>query len=390
MPRFSIYKQLFRCFAGPVADLPLPTGAFFAGSSVLASVTLPAMDDAEKREIFAILDKYHWLEETWRSVARMSLVRRLKTFKVTFKVMQYVGAFTSIQDLRYDVYQAQIGKGEVLAPCEDADVLWWTENGFGPYARSDIDIMIQASTTADGDDIARQIYHMVRNIDGDECVAVKTGNTLTLCRSWPERHVQIVLLFLSKISDLLLFADLDCTAMAIIGGVPYTTGRSRRALSTRANIVPTSMLKVRRDTPKRVAQYARRGFAAMYVTDDRVDATEVAALMEKVNAEFHYKKKLLSLTIFDIDENVDGDEIDMDWVTSYLSQGNTSYSCFSIPRMIDPTAEGIAMFFQKLYGSSHNEIIVFKETEIPPVQHKLAKVSREMWTQWGMLRDADV
>ena len=40
-PRFSIFKQLFRCFAGAVADVNLPEGAIFIGPAVLAALTTP-------------------------------------------------------------------------------------------------------------------------------------------------------------------------------------------------------------------------------------------------------------------------------------------------------------------------------------------------------------
>ena len=72
-------------------------------------------------------------------------------------------------------------------------------------------------------------------------VALPTqANTVTFARSWPERHVQVVLYTMSSVGHILAFADLDCTAMAVIGGIPYTTARSRRALTDKANAVPRS------------------------------------------------------------------------------------------------------------------------------------------------------
>ena len=66
------------------------------------------------------------------------------------------------------------------------------------------------------------------------------ANTVTFARSWPERHVQVVLYTLPSVGHILAFADLDCTAMAVIGGIPYTTARSRRALTDKVNAVPRS------------------------------------------------------------------------------------------------------------------------------------------------------
>ena len=71
--------------------------------------------------------------------------------------------------------------------------------------------------------------------------AVSTqANTITFARSWPERHVQVVLYTMPSVGHILAFADLDCTAMAVIGGIPYTTARSRRALTDKVNAVPRS------------------------------------------------------------------------------------------------------------------------------------------------------
>ena len=52
--------------------------------------------------------------------------------------------------------------------------------------------------------------------------------------------MQVVLYTMPSVGQILAFADLDCTAMAVIGGIPYTTARSRRALTDKVNAVPRS------------------------------------------------------------------------------------------------------------------------------------------------------
>ena len=105
------------------------------------------------------------------------------------------------------------------------------------------------------------LYHRICLAAGGDVACVRTPNTLTMCRSWPERHVQLILLTMQKPSHHLLFADLDCTAVAYMGGEVFTTSRSRRALETGRNLVPHAMLRNRRDMPPRIAAYQKGGSA---------------------------------------------------------------------------------------------------------------------------------
>ena len=52
-PDLAVFRTLFRCFAGRVADLVLPRGAFFTGSAVVAAATVP--HDLRSPELLAVL-----------------------------------------------------------------------------------------------------------------------------------------------------------------------------------------------------------------------------------------------------------------------------------------------------------------------------------------------
>ena len=85
--------------------------------------------------------------------------------------------------------------------------------------------MVHCKTLIEGDHIVKQLYHMLLNVDDKPCTVIKTANTVTFARSWPERHVQVVLYVMEHISDMLLFADLDC---AVSGVCPRGCGISGR------------------------------------------------------------------------------------------------------------------------------------------------------------------
>ena len=378
-PDIAVYRVLFRCFAGAVADLRLPRGAFFTGSAVLAATTVPAR--LWSSELLEVLHDCDWAEEAPKITARICLRRVLASKNVLVgKVMDYAGPFTAVQEVRSLVANAHLESP--FYPMEENDVLQWTDNGYGPYARSDIDIMYWCQTSEEGDRIVRKLHKMLKNVDGHPATVIRTANTITFCRSWPERHVQVVLYTMPKVSSLLLFADLDCTAMATIGGIPFTTSRSRRALELKANLVPALMLENRKDTPKRVAAYVKRGFASVYLQDSNlpdVVAQRTRALQRLVEESLAFEKKLLDLLVF----NYDGDLWDDERAATYLAQTNTSYSSTNIPRMAELSAGAIERFFLKL-GSSSAASLLHQVDELPRTQDKLDKVATEIWVSWGM------
>ena len=135
-----------------------------------------------------------------------------------------------------------------------------SSNGFGEYARSDIDIFVSAQGQEEADAKITQIYERICQLERGRLTTLRTPNSLTIVRDWPERHIQIIVLHMRSMAEHLLFADLDCTALAYRAGQVMASSRSLRALRTGKNVVPESMLAARPDTPKRVGLYMRRGF----------------------------------------------------------------------------------------------------------------------------------
>ncbi len=252
-----------------------------------------------------------------------------------------------------------------------------------------MDIFICANTIEEGDAKVKAIYR--RMLAMEDCAVVKTPNSVTICRSWPERHVQIVVLTMQHVWHHLLFCDLDCTAMAYTGGQVYTNTRSRRALATGCNWVPDSMLLNRHDTPKRIAAYHKRGFEAKYLPDDtmsREQLDRIEALALKVEEEITDPGKLL----FDFNVISDEDEqVEFEVVVGFLMKHNTAYQAWNVPRMVDLEAGHIHTYYQRLderarqRGGDLVTALVHSEREIPSTLFKLAKSGRELWVLFGLI-----
>merc|ERR1719287_240255 len=108
------------------------------------------------------------------------------------------------------------------------------------------------------------------------------------------------------------------------------------------------MLENRRDTPKRVAQYSKRGFDPTYIEDDRVDRERELILLTRVQEELDFKKSLLWIGFLGDIDVLETEEFDEDVATSVIAQQNTAYDCYNIPRMVDLTTRGMRMLFEKI------------------------------------------
>ena len=390
-PNLHVFRALFRAFTGSVADIKLPAGAFFAGSSVLAAATIAegcCSDDLIKY----LTDQIHREDLIYRR-RFMCVHRKCGRLSTTIRVMGFLGNRLGIMDpdeLRANIVHIT---GEGPWPTNEEDVFSWTNNGFGDYARSDVDIFVCAKDQHEGDAKVRRIYETICAVDGEDCAAIRTPNTVTICRSWPERHVQIILLTMQQPSHHLLFADMDCTCLAYKQGQVWTTSRSRRALSTGCNLIPYSMLANRQDTPKRVAAYAKRGFLPKYLVDDSayVGSAATSALLAKVQESLqHPGKKLFNMAAI---TNVDDDDVDFEDAVRFLMKHNTSYCSWNCPRMAGLTAAHIAEFFRRMdrkasaQDSTVVATIVRDQDDLPPTQDKLVKSGREKWIGWGLIRE---
>ena len=251
---------------------------------------------------------------------------------------------------------------------------------------------MSAQNGEDANNKIQILYKQICDLDGRKITALRTRNSITICRNWPERHVQIVVLFMRNITEHLLFADLDCTAMAYRGGQVLTCSRSRRALRTHKNVVPDSMLLNRRDTPERIGMYMRRGFDLYSVADRRIDLNTAMGLRARIQVAAEDEgRKLFDFLVL---EFTDVDYVEVEKAVSWLLRANTSYQTWNIPRMPALTAFAIQCFFQcvelkaRLTGKQATDLVTALVTdELPRSLPKLQKCEKETWVSWGLLAD---
>ena len=258
-PDLPTFKLLFRCFCGAVADLQLPENCFFAGSAVLAGATIPQrLYDRRLQEAFDSLVAAEQRCQAIDDWMMGSLKRRQQLpLPALRNIKKCLPPRPTIDALRAEIFAAHAEQAEHTD--SELDVLLRTNNGSGPYARSDIDIFVVASNDAEANATVAKLYKLVGEALEEPCTVVKTANTITFCRSWPERHVQIILYYLPSVSAHLIFADLDCTALAYHQGEVFALPRALRALAYKRNVVPASMLANRRDAPKSRSPSTRYG-----------------------------------------------------------------------------------------------------------------------------------
>ena len=244
--------------------------------------------------------------------------------------------------------------------------------------------MIAAADAAEAQRIVAELSAKLATLDGEPALMVRTFNTVTFCRPWPERHVQVVLFFTRHVHEMLLLADLDCTSMALVDGMVVTSQRSRRALRDRCNIVPAPMLEIRKDTPQRMAKYLQRGFAAHFL------GTPDPQLLDLVHKYLSARRPLLDLSILSFNwgdhEEFDG-QLDEEQTANYLLETNTCYSPANLPRCIGMTS-GILRDF--LARKDPESILTHERlAQVVECKWKLTKIKREDWLEWRMTGDID-
>ena len=404
VPNKYAFAALMYCFCGEVAHMKLPRGVFLSGSSVVASVTMPVRAHSRALED-AMTDWGRRIVET-KVTARLVLARRFSmlqgrgVFSLVERIIEFVGCAAGLQEVR-DALDGH-SEEDLHAPLE-SDPLRWDWNGFGPYNRADIDVFVTAATIEQADEKVRAMHSLF--CAAGDAVVIRTPNTITYCRSWPERHVQVVLLVGQHAAEHCLFCDFDCTSLVYVEGEVYTTARSRHALVHKVNLVPPVMLELRKDEPKRVAKYVKRGFRLMMLPDARFDEARLTDLMVEVQKEWAFAgKKLFDLhthaydlyrfarPLEDVDGDVDGD-MDVDghpWafiVATVLTANNTCYSEVNIPRMPGLTAHAIQIFFCNLAAQrmQQESSVVDTPGDIPRCVWKLQDKPTEVWAKWNFV-----
>jgi hypothetical protein len=384
-PTERVYRAVFACFAGSVAQLTLSPQAFFGGSATLAAAVLPR--EFATPPVVDRLEQWQAEEDARRATAFAALSEIFgnpNDSVVAQLVLDFVGGIQDISDLREDVDELQPQREW---DAFEADPLHHTYNGFGPYARSDVDIFLAAPSASIAFEALTTLFGSLRGLDGDApenvpCV-LKTTNTVTFCRSWPERPVQVVIQRLATIEEHLLFADLGCTAIAF-GGTgrfgPVINRRCLRALTTMSNEVPVAMLMHRLDAPARVAAYMARGFTPIFHDDTGlVDSPD---MQRRVDAAFSaLGRKLLDWEVLvDPDQGTQAER--EDFAVRYLVRRGSVYTAFSVPRVVGLTAAMLRAFY-----SARGVVVIDSADQLPACPDKLGKVGLEHWLLWGMLSD---
>ena len=411
------FVALMYAFCGEVANMRLPRGVFFSGSAVLASATMPI--STQNPNLEQTMARWGWIIVESNERARMVLACRFQKLQgsgcpeLVEQIMEFVGCAAELQAVRAALDE-HVDEGD-RTPADD-DPMCWDWNGCGSYNRADVDVFVAAGTIEEAN---RKVHALHRKFcAAGDVVVIRTPNTITYCRSWPERHVQVVLLVGQHAFEHCLFCDFDCTSLVYDGGEVYTTARSRHALVNKVNVVPPRMLQLRKDEPKRVAKYVKRGFRVMMLRDDLFDEARQRVLMMEVENQWAYvQKSYLKLyaharsmyfgweaMYIDVDGAADGEMVydrpvcdghgfvyDRSvWdsmVASILASDNSCYSELNIPRMPGLTAGGIEKFFHLLAAQKNSQVssLVQSSDEIPPCVWKLEDRRPEEWADWNFV-----
>jgi hypothetical protein len=134
--------------------------------------------------------------------------------------------------------------------------------GQGPFARSDIDIIVVAPTQ---EEAAETIAEVLRKVTAryKSYRVFETPCSVQVIGDFPQRHVQIITVLNHSLDEYLSFMDLDVTALAFDGVRLFGSQRAYMALNSGFNIVPQEMLENRSDTPRRLKKYNERAFGSL-------------------------------------------------------------------------------------------------------------------------------
>ena len=358
----GIFQCLFYLFAGPVGKVELPHGCYFTGSLCCAAATIPSK---------------HW--------------RRIPEIEAVWKVDHgddydnFVREMNQIfgQDLS-DVHLGHIQEQSWLLE----------EDGLGPLARSDVDIIVTADDDEEATQKVRDIIEKVRFVVGEAAIIV-TKNGFTIVPHFPLKHVQVIVLWTRSLLDYLLFVDLDCTALAYDGERLYGTDRSLLAHLGKYNYVTGSMLQIRKDTPIRVGKKAQIGFGTFLVYAPELERSEqwLKALRQSTDQPppFFNDHKNMCLRMY-------GGAHTMDELVDCLTEHAGSYSETKLPRGHNVPPALVQAFLlechrrarsqgKRLIAHDATRLIGRFPTSFPVVYvgEKLRIKTEQWWREWQMV-----
>ncbi|KLU87586.1 ankyrin repeat protein [Magnaporthiopsis poae ATCC 64411] len=132
---------------------------------------------------------------------------------------------------------------------------------------SDVDLFLYGLTEEQALAKIADIEASIKDSILTECTTVRTKHAITICSSYPTRHVQIVLRIYTSISEILTGFDVDCSGAAYDGKQVYCTPRALQSFVTQINQIDLS-----RRSPSyenRLSKYSHRGFEVYWPGLDR-------------------------------------------------------------------------------------------------------------------------
>ncbi|KAL8370906.1 hypothetical protein RB595_000985 [Gaeumannomyces hyphopodioides] len=132
---------------------------------------------------------------------------------------------------------------------------------------SDVDLFLYGLTEEQALAKIAEIEGSIKDSILTECTTVRTKHAITICSSYPTRHVQIVLRIYKSVSEILTGFDVDCSGAAYDGKQVYCTPRALQSFVTQINHADLS-----RRSPSyenRLSKYSHRGFEVYWPGLDR-------------------------------------------------------------------------------------------------------------------------
>jgi hypothetical protein len=365
----NVFNNLFFAYAGPVAHIKLPRGVFFTGSLCLAAATIPRSKHALVGLIEALEPKVpdyllHWYFEKRLGSGLLALINEF--------VIDYDDHVSRLNEI--------VGGENDYVEDEDAKftALNWLneEDGLGSYARADVDMIIVAKSDDDATNKVKETLAEVLRVLGDSIV-VQTPNGLTIVPRFPMKHVQIITLWNGSLPEYLSFVDLDCTALAYDGRNLYGNRRSLLASLTCRNFLPPKMLFTRKDTPRRIGKYCRRGFGSFVASTMCYEEEELTKWAEALCVSCTSPGRFIGLRLSDSEHAMPYIEV----------LTGSAYTETRLPRGYNVTPKRVAHFlemYQAVALQQGRRLITSIYSGTPRVGAKTKVKSESWWTLWGM------
>ena len=382
----TVFNAMFRHFLYALGDdLKLPEGAFYAGSSCVAALRLPAWANQLSLHSLERRARTKIAEPLVEQTLRKGLFRT--EWPVVSRIMSFLRDDFSLGDFNEAVGKALYRPVRSLATysfdsssdeeVEEAVHVHFDGDGRGPYGRADIDIIIVADSVEEARPIVEATIAKVAKRYKNHRI-YETPCSVQIIGDFPQRHVQIVTVLNKSLDEYLLFVDLDCTALAFDGETLWGCPRSYLAMNTGFNIVPQQMLENRSDTPRRLFKYSQRGYASLIPEPlgARAEQLLVQARAIGLNRGGRGGLRFLDIDWFDDEEEA---------INVICGREGRIYTETNLPRGFGITAEMTGEILKRLQAQA---ILAGRTTCVRPYEGHPALVFKaekrpENWVLWG-------